>query len=397
MKRLGFAFIFLLFVINLFASNARVNYLGNGWLVPDEYVDITYNPARITSIDGFRLYLNSDFAVNWYEQIGIFQHENTSIEINPYTMLVGKANDLYLGLSSRSHYSDYYGLYISDAITVYTGAKINDGFYFGMNIGISSSRTNLFAYYIAALGIDIYGDNYSWGLMVSGTNTFDRIIDYNRYSFTINILPEYRINENLTIRGLCSFMYSEGNDTQNVPSFIQGVDLGTKGFDNRLGISFLSNFNGIKYIIEAVNYWVPLSLTQNYTWYNALRQLEDVKYNDFKFNIGFELPVFVDYIKMRYKLILLHLHNSYHRREIEDSGGIISSENSYDNSIVFIRGLGSSFGIGLDIGSGFKLDLGFRSNGVFNHSFNEHEYSPGVIDQDTRNSFYIDGNATIIF
>jgi|GEM_PF-6677733 hypothetical protein len=158
MKNVLLSFAIILFVpAFIFASELRVQTLGYGWLIPDEYVDVLNNPARINNISGniFTARLDNSFTAYWEPNYNVEWPTTTR------AAFLGEFGALNAGIicnMANNYYSD--SSYISDTpgtkITCLAGTKIDDKLSAGISISVdfddlTNSAATLFG---AVVGID---------------------------------------------------------------------------------------------------------------------------------------------------------------------------------------------------------------------------------------------------
>ncbi len=380
------ALIFI-FTAAVSASEIRVSQLGSAWLVPDAYMDVIANPARVNFIGKAIFAGGVDNFL--FKQTEIGAADSTTWTFVPKAAYMGNFGGMGAGLIYRASYtvmsSDYSdGTYMLDNyITPVFGMKLGDKLSAGIDLNITTHADSTSPSRGGAgrvrLGVNYSMDGMDFGAVLSAANTFSGL---ENGDFMLSLLGEIKIGGDSVIRFI--------NDTNG--GFVKinpVVDLPVNPFDsgffgmyaayNRASASYCGGFNSISYFISLHDDWdiIMSNRTGSAVPGSIIETNAEIRKNNLYLQAGFETKLFADWFTIRGAYTPLAY--IYERQNSLTSTHIFDIEGSTEtNTVTLFDAASLRLGFGVNFGQDMMLDVEFKYSGAvsYYHAFNRQSTYP---------------------
>ncbi len=368
------------------AGELRVSQLGSGWLVPDEYVDALYNPARINYIIPNTLIANlsAEYFYDAPETSSI--NNRQGIITKPNGVFLGKLGDVYYGISSGIIYD--YRFYNNPSIDLHqtfdesimgiAGMRFNENVCIGAKLSyLNGYLSNYISVKGASLGLNYEKDGLDLGVNISGSSGFDEI---ERYAASIDLMGGLKISDNAEIRFINTIEYGANEqkiDSEILPANLTGEYFGKKVLSDITGVSAIIKSEDTKYVFGVSNAW---TIFHYYSEFDGIGQFKALDIADYlKINIGIETPLIVDWLLFRINYNPLTIFYMHEKR----THGFSDDKESTD--ISFLKPYTVDVGFCIITSAVSKIDIGFFGSGLYSYNYDNY-YSD--YDSEHKQAYY---------
>jgi hypothetical protein len=377
-------------------SYFRVGELGYGWLVPDEQVDVNYNPAAINNIEGKRLFLSLSTDNNFDLKV---ESERKFFGFNAFMAVPVKKvkfacqyKPLLTFYSSAAGYETIKDEFV---IMMFLGYPIKYNLKIGLSFGVNTNdedylqliMKNYVQNYNMKVGI-IYNINEFWNVGGSfggilGSSNYinnDEITEKNDNLFlTLSILPEFiyfKHDKNIILRSLLTLSYDSVlsefsrldlwiNEDESYYNLNAEIGLGLYyETRNKTVITFGTKYNQI-FNNKNRDYGVNTIITTEYSGF------------DVSVFAGIEKTILVDWVLFRAGYNVLKMKNYNYNYYKEKNNVLVTKLSWTDFLMIFLPELNDniSMGISAKIGDNVLFNFSFGKN-LFNFHSSDHNVEP---------------------